>query len=268
MVLLHFCFNQQEGETKREWCPCNQRISRDEAFSLVRENFADWLLVKNPRAASGVAEFHRAVVVRSLNVNGEKLYAVEPSRKLSHREVKHEAIKQEIRNSARRLFQQAFSKGLVSQVTLDTPDAELDELLGDGHKTETFLTDLRELGQTKFADRFARIIERWWNDILSYHRLNVNAGQYLKQAERGKGQAVSGGNDSEHMEDIDGQHKADTGRVSVANYRPCYWNGAWDYSRGAAPNDKDGNARLCLDGDEDVSLSLYEETEGDMEPEG
>lgn len=247
MVLLHFCFDQQGGETKNEWCPCKKRISRDAAFALVRSGCADWLLTKNGKAKSGVSEFHRAIVVRFVVLDGEKLYAVKPPLTIDRREKKHEAIKQTIRDKARRLLQKLFAKGAISQAVLEMPNAELDELLGDGHKTDKFLTKLTELGQNDLRKKMARIIEHWWNNILGYHRLNVEAYRYLEDADRGKGLAVSGGNDSGHLDQIDGQHAIDAGRVVAANHRASYWNGAWDYSTGAAPKDEEGNATVWHD---------------------
>src|ERR1035437_8246280 len=62
-VLLHFCFDQQTGETKRESCTCRQRVSLDEAAGFVQQGCADWLLIKNPKSAE-LVKFRRAVVVR------------------------------------------------------------------------------------------------------------------------------------------------------------------------------------------------------------
>ena len=235
MVLLHFCFSQQDGETKKECCPCKKRVSRDAAFALVREGCADWLLTRNSKAKSGLAKFHRAIVVRFVVVNGEKLYAVKPPLTINRRDKKHEAIKQTIRDKVRRLFQKLFAKGTISQSILEMPDSELDELMGDAYKADKFLAKLTELGQNDLRKKMARIIEHWWNNILGYHRLNVDAYRFLEDADRGKGLAVSGGNDSGHLDKTDGQHENDTGRVVAANHRASYWNGAWDHSMGSTP---------------------------------
>src|ERR1700722_14237566 len=64
-VLVHYCFNQEADEKKREWCPCKTRISREDAIGLVEAGRADWLIVKNARAKTGVSQFRRAIVVRS-----------------------------------------------------------------------------------------------------------------------------------------------------------------------------------------------------------
>jgi len=82
----------------------------------------------------------------------------------------------------------------------------------------------------------ARIIEHWWANILGFHRLNADAYKYLSEADRSKALAVTGGNDAAHLSAIAGKHENDTGRVAVANHRPSYWNGAWDYSTGTDPN--------------------------------
>jgi len=138
MVLLHFCFNQQDGETKKEWCSCKKRVTREAAVALVKEHCADWLLTKNARARSGVSEFHRAIVVRAVIVNGETLYSVEPPLPIDRRDKKHEAIKETIRNRARRLLQKMFGKGVISQAILEMPNTELDELLSDAYNVDKF----------------------------------------------------------------------------------------------------------------------------------
>ena len=78
MVLLHYCFSQLAGETKKEHCFCEERaerVGRDVAEQYVKDGLADWLIVKNARAKTGTSVFHRAIVMRSVVIDGERLFA-------------------------------------------------------------------------------------------------------------------------------------------------------------------------------------------------
>jgi hypothetical protein len=188
-VLLHYCFNQQAGETKREWCPCKKRVSREEAFRLVKQGIADWLLVKNPKT-SELVEFHRAVVVRTAVVHGKVLFAVTPPAKIDRRRKKHEAIKQVVRNRARKILQELVSTHVISQETFKMPDTELDELLQDEDKSKAFLQKLIQLGQARAREQMVKVMMHWWNNVLGYERLDVGAGKVIKDAARGKGELL------------------------------------------------------------------------------
>src|ERR1700726_1007579 len=44
-VVLHYCFDQLAGETKKEHCPCEERgvrVSRELATQYVNQGLADW----------------------------------------------------------------------------------------------------------------------------------------------------------------------------------------------------------------------------------
>ena len=81
MVLLHYCFNQQAGETKKEHCKCEEhaeRLTRTEAERCVNNGMVDWLVVRSARAKTGKSIFRRAIVVRSVELDGERLFAITP----------------------------------------------------------------------------------------------------------------------------------------------------------------------------------------------
>lgn len=203
-------------------------------MALVKEDCADWLITRNGRAKSGVSEFHRAIVVRSVLVDGEKLYSVDPPLALDGRKRKHEAIKRDVCDSARRLFQELFAKGVISQTDLQMSDAQLDELFGDAHILDKLLGKLTEVGQNSAHRRMVEITQHWWNNILGFQKLNIDAGRFLADADESSGLIVHVGG-SGHLDVVDGQHKIDRGRVQVANHRPSNWSGDWDYSIGSTP---------------------------------
>jgi hypothetical protein len=188
MVLLHFCFDQQTGESKREWCPCRQRISRDEAFRLVKEGRADWLLVRNPKTAE-LVKFHRAIVIRRAIVNNEVLFDVTPPIKVDPRQEKHEAIKQAVRHDARRILQKLVYKGLISKESFKR-DTDLDKLLSDENESTAFLHKLIGLGEADAYEQMVRVMAHWWENVLAFQRLHMNAGKFIKNAPRGRGELL------------------------------------------------------------------------------
>jgi hypothetical protein len=197
MVLLHYCFDQQAGATKKEHCTCEERaerVTRDVAEQYVNGGLADWLIVKNGRAKTGTSVFRRAIVIRSVVIGGEKLFA-RPSEwksKRLARDEKHEAIKVTIRDKARNLLRKMFAKGAIAQALFQTlqNDAELDSLFTDLTKFESFSRMLGEQEQYWFLKRFTEILAHWWNSVLGFHRLDVNAGTMVKHASAGVGRIV------------------------------------------------------------------------------
>jgi hypothetical protein len=188
-VLLHFCFDQQARETKREWCRCKWRISRDDAFRFVKEGRADWLLVKNPKTAE-LVKFHRAIVIRRAIVNNEMLFAVTPPIKVDPRQEKHEAIKQAVRHDARRILQKLVYKRVISKEGFKR-DADLDKLLSDENESTAFLQKLIGLGEADAYEQMVRVMAQWWENVLAFQRLHMNAGKFIKNAPRGRGELLA-----------------------------------------------------------------------------
>jgi hypothetical protein len=177
MVLLHYCFDQQAGETKQEHCKCEERaerVPRNVAEEYVKDGVADWLIVKNSRAKTGTSIFRRALVVRSVVIEGQKLFAVSSNWKpKSSRADKHEAIKADIRDRAKNLLRKMFSKGVIAQDVFQKlqTDAELDLLFANPTKSTEFLSMLAGQEQQWFRKRLVEIILHWWNSVLGFHRL-------------------------------------------------------------------------------------------------
>jgi hypothetical protein len=253
-VLLHYCFDQLAGETKKEHCPCEERavrVSRELADRYVKEELGDWLRVKNVRSATGFSEFRRAIVIRSEVVDGERLFKVpspwEPITPDDVRQQKHEYIKAEIRGKARKILSTLFCKGIISQdsFTHYQEDAALDELFQT--QSDAFLKMLADQRQFGLRKRFRCAVFHWWNNILGYLHLSAAEGLYMADAAHGVG-AIGFKGDSGHLDKIDGAHQTYTGRVRPANFKPSYWNGAWDYSQGNSPDvdesDEDKSQRL------------------------
>jgi hypothetical protein len=229
-VLIHFCFDQVKGESKKDSCPCKQRMSREQALALIKNGQADWLLVRNAKSATGMAEFQRAIVIRSQSVAGEQLYAIKPP--LNRRDKKHEQIRQTVRADARKILQVLFAKGVIESSSASMSDEQLDELLGTAEQADRFLTRLAELGQKALHKKFVAVIVHWWNNVLGFYRLNADAGLILTDTEQGTGRLATGFDVNRVTEDF---QLADSGRVAVANHRASKWSGGWDYSTGADP---------------------------------
>jgi hypothetical protein len=246
-VLLHYCFDQQRGETKKEHCFCEERavrVSREVAEEYVTEGTADWLRVKNARYAKGFSEFHRAIVIRSEVVDGERLFKVpspwtdsRPYLPAQKRQEKHEYIKAKIRGEARGILTTLFRKGVLAQDQFNAyqDDRVLDEVFENPTKLDALLKFLTDQGQHKLRRQFHDKVIHWWNNILGYLRADEAQGQYMVGAPHGQG-AINYAGDCRHVELIEGKHETDTGRVGPANHKPSFWCGTWDHSKGRNPN--------------------------------
>jgi hypothetical protein len=255
-VLLHFCFDQQTGETKQESCPCKQRVSLEEAIEFVQQGCADWLLIKNPKSAK-LVKFRRAVVVRRAVIDGEVLFAVHNNDvKINRRDKKHEQIKATIRADARTILEKLFSKGLIPQFVVRMNDAQLEDFLSHDKECEDFLTTLSTVAQKKWV----KVVTHWWNNVLGYHKLDVHAGKFMVSADHGTGEIVFVGSIQE-LGNVDAAHQTDTGRVTGANFRPHFWNEGWLYTAGSGPdNYEDDEPAESATGEESSEESVIDNT--------
>ena len=228
-ILVHFCFNQESGESKPNRCGCVLRITKEQAYELIDAGRAHFLLVKNPKTDK-LTKYHRAIVVRQTVVDGQTLYAMEKPVKVGSREKKHQYIRTSILLDARRILQKAFAAGVISQHESKISDVDLEATLEDSEKMLARLSCHKPL-----QGKWRLVVFHWYNNILGFQHLNVEAQKFLKWADESAGIAVTGGYDSAKLGLVDGAHMTDDGRVSVANHRASFWNGSWDYSTGARP---------------------------------
>ena len=196
MVLLHYCFDQGAGETKKEHCFCEERaerVHRDVAEQYVRDGLADFLIVKNARAKTGTSIFRRALVIRSVVIDDHKLFAVSSrwTPKISRAE-KNEAIGVTVRDEAKNLLRRMFAKGVIAQDVFQRlqTDAELDLLFTDRDAGDQFLQMLTRQEQHWFRKQFTKIMLHWWNNVLGFHRLDMGTGTTMKEAPAGVGEIV------------------------------------------------------------------------------
>jgi len=263
MVLLHFCFDQQAGESKQEHCRCEERaerVTREIAEGYVQEGCADWLIVKNAKAKTGISCFHRAIVIRSAIVDDQMFFKVPSSWEPSdRRRKKHETIKADIRSKARRILSRLFAKGVISQEIFNMTDGALEELFQDAEKSEAFLNNLTDQGQHDLRKKFFEVIVHWWNNVLGFYRLNVAASMFMPEANRGVGAIVIKG-DGGYVELIQGQHdtRANGRRVEGANARTHFWNGGWSHSNSVdAESYKEGSVEEDLKSNKEFNDEGY-----------
>jgi hypothetical protein len=238
MALLHYCFDQQTGEIKKEHCFCEERaerVTRREAERYVKDGLADWLIVKNGRAKSGTSIYRRAIVMRSVVIDGERLFA-RPSEwksKRLDRDEKHEAIKITIRDKAKNLLRKMFAKGVIAQDVFQAlqVDAELDSLFTDTVRFEKCSRMLIDQQQHWFHRQFTNLVMYWWNNVLGFHRLDVNVGTMMKDASAGTGEIVYRPNANKIVEAVRGN--------SMVN--PAVFMGAEDFEDLFGPADKGGS---------------------------
>src|ERR1700677_548430 len=77
LVRVHFCCDQQRGESKPDRCNCKLRVSKDSAYEFMESKQADFLLAPNPKTDK-LVKIHRAIVIRRTVVAGEPLFAITP----------------------------------------------------------------------------------------------------------------------------------------------------------------------------------------------
>jgi hypothetical protein len=229
-ILVHFCFNQEAGETKPTRCNCHFHITKDQAYEFVDAGQAHFLLVRNPKTPKPT-KHHRAIVARQTLMDGKSLFALAAPLKPDRREAKHDSIKAGIFRDARRVLQKLLAAGAISPEEAGMSDGDLENVF---EHPEAFLERISSGKRLRKA--WAAVVEHWWNNLLGLHRLNMEAGQYMKGADRSTGLLVSGGYDSTKISDVDAARETDDGSVPAANHRPSFWNGAWDYSSGARPD--------------------------------
>jgi hypothetical protein len=220
-ILVHFCFNQEAGETKPNRCKCHVRITKEQAYQFVDAGSAQFLLVKNPRTDK-LTKFHRAIVAQQRTVDGQTLFALAEPVKPDRRDAKHAAIKTEIMRDARRVLQKLLAVGAISQEEAGMPDPDLERAF---QNPEPFLK--RISSRKRLRDAFAAVVVHWWNNILGFHRLNAEAGQFMPDADRGTGLPVTGGYDQTKLDTVDGARETYDGHVPAANFRKENWNGGW-----------------------------------------
>jgi len=228
-VLVHTCFDQQIGDIKPDRCKCSAHFTKAEAYEAVDAGRASFLLVKNPKTPK-LTKNHRAIVVHQQTVDGQTLFALASPLKPNRRDMRHEAIKNKVRQDARRILQKLLSVGAISPQDAQMTDTDLEAIF---QKPESFLEWIS--ARKRLRDAFAAVVELWWNNILGYHRLHAEAGQFMSDADRGAGVLVTGGYDATKLAEVDGARETDTGRVLTANFRKQYWNGGWTSSVGTGP---------------------------------
>ena len=260
LVLLHFCFDQQSGESKQKSCTCKQRVPLEKAIEYVQQGRADWLLVRNPKT-NKLVKFRRAVVVCRVAIDEEILFAVH-NEKIDLRDKKHEQIRAKVRLEARKILQELFSKGLVPPLVVKMNDTQLDSLLSDAKASGDFLKTLSPL----FHKKWVEVMKHWWNNVLGYYRLNAGAGLFMPDADSGVGKITFVGS-AQEVGLVDDHHQTDTGRVVGANFRPHFWNGGWLFSVGAGPDSYEEDGHNDQEPDSEIVSEEQIAPEYDREPE-
>jgi hypothetical protein len=225
LVLLHFCFDQESGQTKTEHCVCETRAIRKpyaEALGFVEAGLSDWLIVRNARAKTGTSISRKSVVVRSqIGPDGKRHFRVpmtwqrSPSGAAILRLEKHEAIKSTILETGRNYFRKWFSRGWISPEVL-AYEKTLDELLSKKERAEAFLCDHV---QPQIQKDFQALLTRWWNNVLGYYHLDTAVEMYMQDAGAGRGLITFVGGSS-HTELVDAMHETDSGKARAHGTDP------------------------------------------------
>ena len=241
-VLVHFCFDQERGDSKDGRCGCSLRVTRNRAYELVDAKQADFLLIPNPKTEK-LVKFHLGIVVRRVKVAGELLFALEPPTKPDRRDVKHQQIKGGILHEARQILRKLFKSGAISHADLQMSEEDLITAISS---PDPFLAKIKS-----YKKDWLKISLHWWNNALGYRHLNADVGKYLDGADHGKGLPVySKTGNADAISDASENY---AGRVvGGANFVPRKWNGGFIYDSGSAPDkfdvDDSGEPMAAPDG--------------------
>lgn len=240
IVLLHFCFDQRDGETKPASCRCKERVKYQVAENYVDNHRADWLRFKHWKAKD-FSISHEAIVVRRMHqVDGEMIYAVVPISPTTDQVI--EDSRAALRRQARRMLIAVFMSGASGKRQLHTaPDDEIDDMIEN--PAEFAENNLRG----KNYKETVALVKKFWNYLLAGRKLSVNQGRYMLDADPGMGELVTGGYDLGKISQVaDKQETANQRRVRAANMRAQGWQveeygkiiTVWDessYSAGQSP---------------------------------
>jgi len=230
-VLVHFCFDQERGESKKDRCNCNSRVSRYRAIDLVDSKLADFLLVRNPKTQK-LVKFRRAIVIHRVEVAGGVLFALEPPKKEDPRDKKHQQIKGRILHEARQILRKLFKSGSISHADLQMSDEDLVVAISS---PDPFLAKIKS-----YKKDWTKISLHWWANILGYHRLNADFGRFLDGADHGKGLPVY--SKTGNADAISDAAENYSGRVVGANFVPRKFNNGYIYNSGHAPDEFDAES--------------------------
>lgn len=189
-ILVHRCFSQRDGESKAVTCVCKERLQFREAFALVAEKKADWLLVKNPKAKVLVA-FQRAIVILA---RATAVRDFQSQRKEGQRFPKFAEIEARILTQFRNFLTQQARAGRLPE---DCSTAPLDTLKAVLRNPEIWVERYpeflaREAGQKKCSappqifSRLCSFSEKWWENVLAFHKLDSESqGTFVPNEEVG-----------------------------------------------------------------------------------
>ena len=171
IVLLHFCFDQRDGETKPASCRCKERVKYQVAENYVDNHRADWLRFKHWKAKD-FSISHEAIVVRRMHqVDGEMIFAL--SRSAPPDQVIEDS-RAALRRQARRMLIAVFMSGASGKRQLHTaPDDEIDDMIEN--PAEFAENNLRG----KNYKETVALVKKFWNYLLAGRKLSVNQGRYM-----------------------------------------------------------------------------------------
>lgn len=154
LVLVHFCHDQQSGESKPLRCNCNLRIDRSTAYEHCDAKRADWLRYPNPKTGELILS-HKAIVSRRVVVDRQIIFGVEPPEKKG-RVCDSVTELTTLRNRVRKIIERCVAKGIFPAIFLNCSKGPLNDLLDD---PEALLKILTDQGQNRLHAELIEILE-------------------------------------------------------------------------------------------------------------
>jgi hypothetical protein len=190
-VKVHRCFNQLAGQEKPKSCSCKDKISFADASGIIARGEADWLLVRNPKT-NNLVKFERAIVARA---SKQEIKAQAKQLQTYH---KNETA---ILERFRKLLEKEVSKGDLPPAVLKISEMELRAYLGS---PETLRDIFPEFGIDPLWGKVVKLSSDFWINHADAVKISEDSGRFMKLAPQGRGKVVTGGYDSEKLEQIGG----------------------------------------------------------------
>ena len=277
-ILVHRCC--ADGQPKDFRCDCVERISRVDAYDLIREKKATFVVGDR----GGTPYVYRNAIIITQTV--DEAIEVAADRDAAHQaelEARAAARKEAEKQKAIAKVISAFRKKLKPEENARwTDDADIirafETINDDGSTIKKRL--LRATNQEVAEQRdyiqemaitsslYAALFHgavKYWDVLLRFEGLAEDRGKYMTDADQGKGLLVSGGYGDEKLAQVDAhrEENADGQRMcDVANFRPG--SGGLEMNVDgevveAEPTYKPGHDPIrCEEGDEEKARRLRE----------
>jgi hypothetical protein len=224
-ILVHRCNPTGKNPTDYR-CDCDERITEAQANALLQSGDAEWLVTN--RNGKPYVRRTSIVIWQSLDQLQEIAASREASRKQAAKQKAVATILKTFRNKLRPDENARWSDEQIVEAfeTKDPAFMDLPFMDGLGAKQKLLNATSKELAQqSSFMQEMAdsgRIYAAFYEAVLAYWdkiklaELPTTKGQHLSDADRGKGELVTGGCDEAKLAQVDAHREE-----NANGYRKC-----------------------------------------------